>query len=181
MEAQPLDDEGRVKGVRFDEAGQRVFNEWREELEIKTRLPDIHPAIESHLTKYRSLMPSLALIINEVEVGHCEEVTEDSASKACAWCQYLESHMHRIYGGAIDPAVQNAELILNRREKLPDIFTSRIIKRKNWAGLTELEQVNKALEELVASGYIREAKQENTNVVGRPSLTYSWNPAIGED
>ena len=179
MEAQPFDDEGRVVGVRFDEAGQRVFNAWREELEIKIKDPVIHPAIESHLTKYRSLMPSIALVINEVEEGHCKKVTEQSARKASAWCQYLESHMHRIYGGAIDPVAQSAALILSRRDNLTDGFTQRIVKRKGWVGLAETEYVRKSLDELVESGYLREVQSEKTSGGGRPTSTYFWNPAIG--
>lgn len=178
MEAQPLDDEGRVIGVHFDKAGQLVFNAWREELEIKIREPGIHPAIESHLTKYRSLMPSIALVINEVEQGHCQRVTEQSARKASAWCQYLESHMHRIYGGAIDQAAQSAQLILGRRESLADGFTQRIVQRKGWVGLAEVEQVRKALDELVEYGYLREVQSEKTSTGGRPTSAYFWNPAI---
>lgn len=178
MEAQPVDDEGRVSGVRFDEAGQRVFNAWREELESKIREPGIHPAIESHLTKYRSLMPSIALVINEIEQGHCQAVTEQSAKKASAWCQYLESHMHRIYGGAINQAVLSAALIFSRRNSLDDGFTKRIVQRKGWIGLAETEQVRKALDELVESGYLREVESEKTNAGGRPSLAYFWNPIV---
>jgi putative DNA primase/helicase len=175
MESLPTDDEGRVQGLRFDEAGQLVFNQWRKELEQKVREPGIHPAVESHLIKYRSLMPSIALIINEVEVGHGLSVTEQSANKAVAWCEYLESHMYRIYGSAINPAVLAAETILTRRDKLPDEFTGRDLQRKGWAGLSELELIRKALDELSACGYVRESRAATG---GRPSIKYYWNPVI---
>ncbi len=183
MEASKLDDEGRVIGIHFDSEGQQVFNTWREELELKIREPGIHPAIEAHLTKYRSLMPSIALVINEVEEGHCNEVTAQSAKKASAWCQYLESHMHRIYGGAIDQSVQSAMLILNRRDKLADDdgFTQRTVRRHGWAGLVEVGQVEKALDELAECGYLREVKSETTRGGGRPTFTYFWNPAINQE
>ena len=178
-EAEPLptDDEGRVQGVRFDPDGQAVFNEWRSDLENKVREPDIHPAIESHLVKYRSLMPSLALIINEVEQGHAQAVTASSALKAIGWCQYLESHMHRIYGGAIDPATQGAKIILERRDRLPDPFKVKAIRQKGWAGLSETRQVKAALSELIESGYIREVAQHTK---GRPAVSYEWNPTLKE-
>ena len=178
IKSQPVDDEGRVKGVRFDEGGQKVFNKWREDLESKTREQGIHPAIESHLTKYRSLMPSIALIINEVEEGHCKPVTEQSAKKAAAWCQYLESHMMRIYGGAVDPAAQSADLILGRRDKLPDGFTQRDVQRKGWAGLSEVGHVKAALTELVECGYLRSEQNQQSTSGGRPSSPYFWNPKI---
>jgi len=177
LEPLPRDDEGRVQGVRFDEDGQKLFNEWRNELEQKIREPGIHPAVESHLTKYRSLMPSLALIINEVEQGHCLSVTEQSARKAAAWCQYLESHAMRIYGGAIDPTAQGAATILERKGKLHDGFTRRSVHRKNWAGLSEVAHVKAALNELVECGYLRTVESQIIETGGRPSTSYFWNPA----
>ena len=123
-------------------------------------------------------MPSIALLINEVEQGHCQRVTELSARKASAWCQYLESHMHRIYGGAIDQDAQSAELILNRRDKLPDGFTQRNVQRKGWAGLSETDHVKNALEVLIEYGYLREVPSDKTSIGGRPSCTYFWSPLI---
>ena len=120
-------------------------------------------------------MPSLALIINEIEIGHGYSVTEQSAKKAVAWCEYLESHMYRIYGSAINPAVQAAEMILARRDKLPDGFTHRDVQRKGWAGLSDVEHVKAAVDELVACGYLRESR---TATGGRPSSSYYWNPEI---
>jgi len=159
-----------------------VFNQWRDELEHKVREPSIHPAIESHLIKYRSLMPSLALIINEIEVGHGSSVTDQSAKKAVAWCEYLESHMYRIYGSAINPALQAAEMILARRDKLPDGFTLRDVQRKCWAGLTDREHINKAIDELIDCGYLRESKPAPGSLLGRHRvlLSYYWNPIIKE-
>ncbi len=180
IEPQSIDDEGRVLGVRFDKDGQQIFNTWRKELEYKAIAPGIHPAIESHLIKYRSLMPSIALIINEIEQGHCQPVTELSAKKAAAWCQYLESHAMRIYGSAIDPTAQNAEIILKRRKKLQDGFTQRDIHRKGWAGLSEIEKVNAALNELEECGYLHAEKKQSNKSGGRPTYLYYWNPNIKE-
>ena len=170
-----MPEEGDSHIVRFDDAGQQLFNEWRLELERKIREPGIHPAIESHLTKYRSLMPSIALIINEVEEGHCEQVTRQSAMKAAAWCEYLESHAMRIYGGAVDPAAQSAELILERRDKLPDKFKVKDIQQKGWAGLSETKHVKQALYELEECGYLR---AQTLSTGGRPAVTHEWSPRI---
>ncbi len=172
------DEEGRLIGSRFDAEGQVVFNQWLADLERKIRTPDIHPAIESHLVKYRSLMPSLALLINVVEVGQNRPVIQRSALKAAGWCEYLESHAYRIYGGGINPAVQNAITIFDRRKQLPVPFTARHIHRKGWAGLSEIDQVKKALTELIEHGYLAEVK-ESPPESGRPSFTYFWNPNLG--
>jgi len=41
---------------------RELFIEWLAELEAKIRGDELHPALVSHLSKYRSLMPSLALL-----------------------------------------------------------------------------------------------------------------------
>ena len=122
-------------------------------------------------------MPSIALIINEIEVGHGRLVIERSAKKAVAWCSYLESHMYRIYGSAINPAVQAAETILARRNRLSDGFTTRTVQRKGWAGLSESELVRAGIDELTACGYLRESRIDTG---GRRSWAYYWNPAIDD-
>ena len=48
--------------LRFDGRALGVFKEWRAGLEIQLRSGDLSPALESHLAKYRGLIPTLALI-----------------------------------------------------------------------------------------------------------------------
>jgi putative DNA primase/helicase len=55
-------EDGEIPFLRFDPAAQLAFTEWRSELEQRLRSGEEHPAIEAHLAKYRSLVPSLALI-----------------------------------------------------------------------------------------------------------------------
>ena len=60
-------EEGEIPALRFSLEGQEIFNAWRTELELRLRKGDLLPALESHLAKYRSLMPSIALIFYAVE------------------------------------------------------------------------------------------------------------------
>ena len=53
--------------LRFAPDAQCVFDEWRTDLEQMLCNEGISPALESHLAKYRSLMPSLALIFYLIE------------------------------------------------------------------------------------------------------------------
>ena len=46
----------------FAPDAQELFIEWLAELEARLRSGELHPALISHLSKYRSLMPSLALL-----------------------------------------------------------------------------------------------------------------------
>ena len=48
--------------LAFSAEAQELFFAWLGELESKVRGDDLHPALVSHLAKYRSLMPSLALL-----------------------------------------------------------------------------------------------------------------------
>jgi hypothetical protein len=55
--------DGEIPFLRFEQNAQAVFDDWRAKLEDKVRSGHEHPALESHLAKYRSLVPSLALLI----------------------------------------------------------------------------------------------------------------------
>lgn len=170
--------------LSFSPEGQRVFNEWREELEnTKLRNTDDHPALLSHLAKYRSLMPSLALIIHivdEYQVSEISPVSERAAIKASAWCEYLESHARRIYSAATNNPVDIAQLILSkiRNKKLESGFTARIIQNKNWSGLTVNEEIKQGLSLLDEHNYLR---QELVKTGGRDSVTYCINPQLLKD
>ena len=59
-----------IPALRFSPEGQEIFDQWRHDLEIRLRSDHgLHPAMESHLTKYRKLMPSLGLIFHLVDVA----------------------------------------------------------------------------------------------------------------
>lgn len=167
--------------VSFSTEAQEIFNQWREELENeKLCNTDEHPALVSHLAKYRSLMPSLALIIHLVDCcqsGVIPPVSATAAGKACAFCEYLESHAQRIYGMAINNPTEAANLIL-RKIKAGNIvsgFTVRHIQHKNWSGLNVNEKIKEGLGLLVDHNYL---KEELVLTGGRNSLIYHINPAI---
>ncbi len=85
--------------LRFTPDAQMFFVKWLTELETKIRGGNLHPAIESHLAKYRSLVPSLALLIHVADNfdKFSENVGKIALLKACDWADYLESHARRIY------------------------------------------------------------------------------------
>ena len=59
----------------------------------------------SHLAEYRSLMPSLAVIlhvIDSVDAGVGGPVSGVAAERAAAWCRYLEGHPRRLYATVTD-------------------------------------------------------------------------------
>ena len=86
--------------LRFDPDAQAMFSQWHEQLENRLRGNELVPAVESHLAKYRSLIPSLALLIHLADDGSAE-IPAAALDKAIQWGVYLESHAHRVYASAV--------------------------------------------------------------------------------
>lgn len=160
--------------LRFDEAGLGLFLEWRTDLEARLRGGDLHQAMESHLAKYRKLVPGLALILHLAD-GNSGPVTEKAVLQALAWSEYLESHARRAYGSVSAPETAAAKAILQRLRKgdLPRRFGTRDIQRKGWAGLSEREQVSDALYMLVDYEWLA---VERVDTAGRSATVYLANP-----
>ena len=160
--------------LRFGEVGQGLFREWRSDLEQKVRGGDLHPALESHLSKYRKLVPGLALICHVANRGS-GPVTEEATLQALAWAEYLETHARRAYSSVSFPELAAAKAILThlKRGDLSSPFSSRDVWRPGWAKL-DRESVTAALPLLIELDWLR-ASQHETG--GRPATVYEANPA----
>lgn len=178
-----LDDGSKIPYLHFAADAQDFFYKWLAKLEERLRSNTEEPTMTEHLAKYRSLLPSLALIfhmIDTVDGKWTGPVTLESTKRAAQWCDYLESHARRVYGLVGDITTQAASRIARKIEEgaLPDGFTARDIYRKQWSLVNDKEITQPALDELVDAGWIR---QEPTRVVqpGRPSLPkYRINPNV---
>lgn len=127
--------------------------------------------LEAHLAKYRSLVPSLALICHLVDVG-CGAVGEEAILRACAWAEYLESHARRLYHQDLATDTAAAEEPAKRLPKLPNPFRARDVYRHCWR-LLDRQGTAQALAVLEDLGWIR-AKTANTT--GRLTTEYHVNP-----
>lgn len=165
----------------FSEQGQAVFNEWLTELEAKIR-QETNPLISEHLAKYRSLMPSIALVLHLVDAagdGWPGPVSDEAATKAAAWCEYFETHARRIYGLLGDKGSRAAAELGARIKagKVEDGFTIRdIYNRKQWHLLDTKELVLEACQELVEAGWLR--RDDIASTGGRPKEVYHINPKV---
>lgn len=163
-------DETVAPYLRFSPDALAAFKDWRGELEILLRSESLHPALESHLAKYRKLIPALALNIHLAD-GGTGEVGLNSLLKALAWGEYLKSHAHRAYSVATQPEMDAAKTILRRikRGDLGSEFTSKEVWRPCWAGLADREVVRTALQTLVDYDHLL-YREEQTG--GRPRGIY---------
>lgn len=170
-----------IPALRFSPGGQEVFDTWRHDLEMRLRSDHgLTPALESHLTKYRKLMPSLALIFHLVDVADGNEpepVSEQAALMAMAWCDYLESHAYRLYGGMTVPGMEAAREIIKhfRRGAIRDGATLREIWRPQWSKLTSSDEVKAGIEVLVEYDWLTVEKEQTG---GRPTVLIRLNPGI---
>jgi hypothetical protein len=177
------EDEEGISAVRFTEEAQDVFDRWRDELEDRLRTAELPPALESHLAKYRSLMPSLALVFQLIEfvdgTGEKGAVGLRPALQAAAWCEYLETHATRLYSSAEDPAMEGARVLLDRIRNgdVSDGDSTRSIYRKHWTKLSTPEEVSGACAVLEESGWLR---VEAVKTDGRSTTKLRLHPTLRE-
>jgi putative DNA primase/helicase len=174
---QETDHQGKSDGLpylRFDTGGLELFLEWRTLLEARLRDGELHPAMESHLAKYRKLVPGLALILH-LASGSSGPVSKRATLQALAWAEYLETHAHRAYASVTTPEASAAKAIIQRLCKgdLPAKFSSRDVWRPGWAMLSDRELVADALQLLADLDWLHITKQETA---GRTATIYEVNP-----
>ena len=153
--------------LQFDPEAQEFFESWLTELETDLRSGSIQsPALESHISKYRSLMPSLALIFHLLKRVNGE--TSDSAIEidtvrlAAAWCSYLQRHAEKLYTLASLSEFDCAREILQRVQAgdLPGEFTAKEIYGKHWKRLSGPDDVKRGLEILADYGHVQSVRLE---------------------
>jgi putative DNA primase/helicase len=168
--------------LRFEPAAQEIFDAWRGDLEQTLRAEAEHPVWCSHVAKYRSLMPSLAVIghlIDGVAGGPTGPVSGGAAARAVAWCAYLQGHARRLYASVTDRAQVAAALLAAQltHGRLPRPFTARDVYRNEWTGLTEPRVVQGALACLAELGWLRSDAVRAPDG-GRPSVRFHPNPRL---
>lgn len=161
--------------LRFAPDAQQRFYDWMTTRENHLRSDAEHPAVESHLTKYRKLIPALALVIHLAD-GHTGPVRLSAVESAIGWGDYLESHARRIYSCGIDPAVAHARALVQRIRvgEVTDGFTLRdVYHSHHWSMLANASQVQLAVDELIDLGWLHAEEARST---GRPTMKHHINP-----
>ena len=132
--------------------------------------------LEAHLSKYRSLVPSLALVIHLAET-YGGPVNMPALERAIGWAEYLETHARRIYAPAVSPDMDAARLLAKRitANDLGVKFGLRDIYNNGWSGLSTREDVAKAVEVLIDHDWLLEVEELTA---GRPRTSYCVNPSL---
>ena len=162
---------------RFTPEAQAEFDAWRRDFETALRSGEHHPAMESHLSKYRKLVPALALVCALAD-GE-EAVSRNSLLRALAWAVYLQSHAARAYGAGTGPQTDAALALLDKIKggAVQDGFAVRDVYVKGWAYLNTPESVKQAAAMLCDLGHLRRFDVKPGSSGGRPTATYRINPA----
>ncbi len=176
--ATAADDFVKLPWFRFDDAAQELFIEWSTDLHNNRIAVEQNPLMVQHLAKFERLFCTIALILHLAE-GRIGPVLVDSATRAAAWCHYLEGHARRVYA-LVEVAKVTAAQTLSRRlqdRKLPvDGFTVREVVRKGWTGLKTNLQVEAALSVLEDHHWV--SSSDIAEGVGRPTTKFYVNPRI---
>jgi len=184
--ATPADEFIKFPYFRFDERAQQTFIEWSTDLHRKLPAEE-HPLVAQHLAKFDKLFPALALIFHLVEsaaTGKRGPITNDSALRASAWCDFLETHARRCYGLLVDDGLRSAQALAAKIKhgRLEDGFTARDIRRRRWRYLTSDGAVQAALDWLDEDGWIRGEEIGGQGPgTGRHTWRYHINPKLVKD
>jgi putative DNA primase/helicase len=173
---------------RFTPAAQALFEEWLIPFETELRGDALHPALVSHLSKYRKLIPALALIFALVDTPDAGgQIGETELIRALAWGEYLRSHAERLYAAAVVPETSGAQTLLTKIKTgklcdgdgvLLEAFTPRLVAVKSWTGLGTPDLVRKAADLLADYGWLARETSPSGARGGRPSERYLIHPNL---
>lgn len=169
-----IDENNGIPYLQFDDAAQEIFTEWRINLERYKLRSDEPEIIESHLSKYRSLIPSMALICHLVDGGE-GAVSEQAILRATAWGKYLEAHARRIYSICLGDGVSTRSL--GERILKGDVqpsFKPKTVYDKHWRHL-DREGTLRAIDSLESLDWLRVIELQTG---GRPSTICEVNPRV---
>lgn len=164
--------------LHFDKDAQQLFNQWYVQNEKLLRNEKLTSSEHSHFSKYRSLVPGLALLFHRLD-SHDGNVCLSCLTSALNFAIYLKSHATRIYasvyGHDFAPARALARKLVDK--SIEDGFTARSVYLKGWSNLSKDETFS-AIEVLLEHGWLRELVSDT---IGRKTSKYFIHPDIGSD
>lgn len=177
-------DESKIAGLHFSDEAQKEFDSWREKLEERLRSKhSSSPVFESHLAKYRSLIPSLALIFHLIkknsDTGSINDRVEiDSLRLALRWAKFLEEHAKKVYFDVLYPNIKAAQALANKIAQglVRDQDSLRTIYRHHWSLLDSIDKLESAISVLEDANWVQ---VESVKIGNKPTEVLRIHPSLG--
>lgn len=164
-----------AEGIRFSKEAQEMFNEWRASLEYRLRSGKIESEeFESHLSKYRALVPKLALLFGIMQslnnADSLEEIRNESLQMALGWAKYLEQHATKVYQEELSIPQKGAVLLAGKIKSgaVKDGDSLRSIYRRHWSWLDTPEKLDIAVARLEECSWV--IIENVTNNTGKSNI-----------
>ncbi len=168
----------------FSPDAQVVFDDWwkAQETRLRLNLFSDAPAFESHMGKYRSLIPALALIHELILwASGRTKITGVVSLKSLQWAirfaDLLEAHARKFYSQIIQYDLKYAHALSKKimAGAVPDGSSIREIYRHHWRDLDTAQKVEKAISILEEYGWVF---VERIPTSGRPGEFVKINPKL---
>jgi hypothetical protein len=171
--------------LRYTPSAQTIADSLRDTLEHRLRSDalDDAPAFAAHLAKYRSLVPTLALVFYLIDVAaKTPSVSKGAVGEAhirlaADWCGFLEDHARKLYAVELRAGASAAHALAAKIKdgSVYDRQAVRELYRAEWAGLRTPERVLTGLDELKDLGWVR---LESVVTGGRPTQVVRLHPDL---
>ncbi|MBI2603500.1 MAG: DUF3987 domain-containing protein [Deltaproteobacteria bacterium] len=167
----------------FDAEAQEIFYEWLTRLETSIRAEENEcDAFISHISKYRKLVPALALQffllkkVDDPSIG--EQIDAQSLAVAIEWSRHLETHARRVYSLALNPQIHAARSLAQKikQGKITDGARLRDIYRHQWSDLRTRAAVDMAVAVLIEGNWV--LVEEIRPTTGAPFEVLRLNPSL---
>lgn len=165
------------RGARhFDAEAQKVFQDWHERNDRLCRSETLAPVMASHLSKYPSLVASLALILAVAEDVQ-GDVPARHVHQAINLAEYFRAHAERVFSCTTRPDTAHAHALLGkiRAGAVDDGFTARDVYRNEWS-LLHREGTEKAIALLCDHDYLARVESPHNGPGRPPGATFRINP-----
>jgi DNA primase len=178
-----------IPTLKFSNSAQKIFTDWFIQLEARLDHPSVSeiPHFQSHLGKYRSLMPKLAMLfeliawadVHRYQSVPLVSISDDSARSAIKLCEFLEAHAKKIHAIASEPGLKEAHELSKKIKngEIKNMTTVRWINRNHWRGLNNVADVEAGLMALERFNWIK-IKKVNPGQMGRPSEVVLLHPDL---
>ncbi|MGD9107588.1 MAG: YfjI family protein [Gammaproteobacteria bacterium] len=166
----------------FNQEAQEHFYTLIDNLDTKIK-SEQNPFVMEHLGKYRSLIPSIALIFHVISnidnINVKTKINIDTLQQAELFSNYLEKHARRIYGLMENISIKGAASLAEKIKKreIKDKFTLRDIYRKNWRFLKDKCLAKNAVDELIDANWLKKETTQGGHQQ-KPKEFFIINPRI---